>query len=257
MIPSALKSFDISNKVAVVTGGRSGLGKGIALGLLSAGANVAVISRSEYPDELLNEASRISDRKILYIPADLAKRTQRIGLIRQVIDHFGKIDILINNAGVQTKSPISEYKSRHWNNDIELLLTAVFDLSKQALNPMRMNGGGKIVNIASISSFQGARNISGYAAAKHGLLGLTKCLAIEFAPHNIQVNSVAPGQFNTGLFLKNTLNESQINDITSRIPEKRLGEIQDLIGAIHFLCSDASNYITGISLPVDGGWLSR
>lgn len=250
-------TFDISGKVALITGGRSGIGKSITLGLIEAGVKVAVIAKSNDCEDLKTEISKISNEKILYISADLKHGNQRKGLIRRVVDHYGSIDILINNAGTQTVSPISKYRISDWRDDLELLLTSVFDLSKQAAQIMAKNGAGKIINIASISSHQGARNICGYVTAKHGLLGLTKCFAIELAPDNIQVNAIAPGQFNAGIFKRAQPDQLQINNITSRIPMHRLGEPDEIIGSIIFLASNAGNYITGTTIPVDGGWLAR
>lgn len=251
------KMFDISGRVALITGGRSGIGKSITLGLIEAGAKLAIIAKSEDCHELQKEISKTSSEKIYYISADLKKQNQREGLIEKVVEHYGRIDILINNAGIQTTSPILDYDIGAWQEDIELLLTSVFDLSKQAALEMRKTGGGKIINIASISSHQGARNICGYVTAKHGLLGLTKCFAIELAPDNIQVNAIAPGQINTGIFKQSNLDDTQISNITSRIPMHRLGEPEEIVGAVILLASDAGSYITGTTVPIDGGWLAR
>lgn len=253
----ALKKFDISGRVALVTGGRSGIGKSITLSLIEAGAKVAVIAKNNDYSKLQNEISKKYNGEILYISADLAVESQRKGLIKQVVDHFGRIDILINNAGTQNITPILDYQISNWQADMELLLTAVFDLSKQAALEMTKTGGGRIINIASISSYQGARNICGYVTAKHGLLGLTKCFAIELAPNNILVNAIAPGQINAGIFKNKNHTPGQIDQITSRIPTHRLGEADEITGAILFLASDAGNYITGVTIPVDGGWLAR
>lgn len=253
----ALKKFDISGRVALVTGGRSGIGKSITLSLIEAGAKVAVIAKSNEYSKLQNEISRKHNAEILYISANLAVESQRKGLIKKVVDHFGRIDILINNAGMQNIAPILDYKISNWQADMELLLTAVFDLSKQAALEMTKTGGGRIINIASISSYQGARNICGYVTAKHGLLGLTKCFAIELAPNNILVNAIAPGQINAGIFKNTNHTPDQIDQITSRIPIHRLGEADEINGAILFLASDAGNYITGVTIPIDGGWLAR
>lgn len=249
--------FDISGRVALITGGRSGIGKSITLGLIEAGVKVAIIAKSNDCNDLQNELSKKFNENILYIPADLKIPNQREGLVKQVVDHYGKIDILINNAGTQTISPILDYSISSWQDDMELLLTSVFDLSKQAAQEMSKTGGGKIINIASISSHQGARNICGYVTAKHGLLGLTKCFAIELAPANIQVNAIAPGQINAGIFKRTNQDNEILSSITSRIPMHRLGEPDEIVGTVIFLASDAGSYITGITVPIDGGWLAR
>lgn len=248
--------FDISEQVFIVTGGSRGLGKAITVGLIESGARVAVIAKSHGCDDLKNQLPKQTIDNLFYIPADLTITSQRNGLIEKVINHWGRLDVLVNNAGNQTSSPIVDYDLEIWKEDLELLLTAPFDLSKQAATAMRKTGGGKIINIASISSYQGARNICGYVTAKHGLIGLTKTFAIEMAPYNIQVNAIAPGQLNTGIF-KNANDDISIENITSRVPMHRLGEPKELLGAIIFLASNAGSYITGITIPIDGGWLAR
>jgi 2-dehydro-3-deoxy-D-gluconate 5-dehydrogenase len=248
--------FDISGRVALVTGGRRGLGKAMTLGLLEAGAKVVVVARSSDDGGLQSEASKLGG-ELIYIQADLSKRQERANLVERVVGHFGQIDILVNNAGLQHRSPVLEYADTIWDADIELLLTAVLDLSQQAGRVMVKQGGGKIVQIASISSFQGARNIIGYASAKHALVGLTKCLANELASQNVNVNAIAPGLFETDMAENVMQDTARANELRGRIPAGRFGQPFDMVGPLLFLASDASRHVHGHVLLVDGGWMGR
>jgi len=248
--------FDVTGKVSLVTGGRRGLGKAMALGLVEAGAKVVVIAKSPDAGNLHEEAGKLGG-EITYIQADLAKRDERIGLVEQVVAQFGRLDILVNNAGLQRHSPVLEYAADDWDADLELLLTAVLDLSQQAGRVMVKQGGGKIIQIASISSFQGARNIIGYASAKHALVGLTKCLANELASKNVNVNAIAPGLFETDMASNVMSDPTKANELRGRIPAGRFGQPADMIGPLLFLASDASRHVHGHVILVDGGWMGR
>ena len=246
----------LNDKTAIVTGGRRGLGKAMALGLADAGANVAVIARSDDPGDIEDQIKKMG-RKFLYIQADLSIRKERDGIIDRVYEHFGQLDILINNAGIQQRNPLLEYNNNQLDLDISILLTAVFELSRQAAEIMIKQGGGKIINMASISSFQGARQIIGYATAKHGIIGLTKCLANELAPHNINVNAIAPGLFETEMAGHVFKNKEQAEIIKSRIPAANFGQLEDIVGPMLFLASNMSKHVHGHALLVDGGWMGR
>lgn len=248
--------FDVTGKVSLVTGGRRGLGKAMALGLAEAGAKVAVIAKSPEAGTVKYEAEKLG-KEIVYMQADLTEREERAGLIEKVVDQFGRLDILVNNAGLQRRSPALEYTSSDWDADLELLLTAVLDLSQQAARVMIQQGGGKIIQIASISSFQGARNIIGYASAKHALVGLTKCLANELASQNINVNAIAPGLFKTEMASHVMTDPIRTRELQGRIPSGRFGQPEDMIGPLLFLASDASKHVHGHILLVDGGWMGR
>ncbi|MBN1555318.1 MAG: SDR family oxidoreductase [Phycisphaerae bacterium] len=248
--------FDLSGKVALITGGRRGLGLAMSVGLARAGANVAVVAAGEDPGEL---ASRIAatDAELLYIQADLADRRQRSGLVEKVIERFGRLDILVNGAGIQHRQPAMEFDLGKWDEILSLMLTGVFELSQQAARVMEKQGGGKIIHIASLASFQGGWTTPAYTAAKHGVAGLTKAMANEWAAKNIHVNAIAPGYFDTDMCraLKNDpVREPQIRN---RIPAGRWGKPEDLLGPLLFLASDASNYVDGHVLVVDGGWMGR
>jgi len=248
--------FDVTGQVALITGGRRGLGKAMALGLAEAGAKIAVVASSDNADELAAEL-RALGAPFLYLQADLTERDQRKGLIDQVLAHFGRIDILVNNAGLQKRSPAVDYPFSVWDIDLELMLTAVLDLSQQAARPMTIQGSGKIIHLASISSFQGARQIVGYATAKHGLVGLTKCLANEWAAQGINVNAIAPGIFETEMAGHVIADPAKSTELRGRIPAGRFGSPKDIVGPLLFLASEASKHVHGHVLLVDGGWMGR
>jgi 2-deoxy-D-gluconate 3-dehydrogenase len=248
--------FDVRGKVALVTGGRRGLGKAMAIGLAKAGARLAVIAKSADAGDLQQEMDRIG-ADFFYDSVDLSQASQRHGLINRVVARCGRLDILVNNAAIQFRAPLLEYPIEQWNLDLEILLSAVFDLSQQAARVMVAQGGGKIIHIASVSSFQGARNIVGYATGKHGLVGLTKCLANELAASNINVNAIAPGLFETDMVSYVMNDPVRAAEQRGRIPSGRFGKPDDLIGPLLFLASDASRHVHGHVLLVDGGWMGR
>jgi Dehydrogenases with different specificities (related to short-chain alcohol dehydrogenases) len=247
--------FSVQGKTAIITGGRTGIGRYLTIGLVERGAKVVVIARNSNAEELKAEVNTSCGANIEYISADLSNPEARKGLICRILDKCNKIDILINNAGDQERKSFLTYSHGQWEYDIQLLLTSVFDLSQQVVPIMSEQiDGGKIINIGSISSFQGARNIVGYVTAKHGLIGLTKSMAIELAEYNINVNCIAPGFIDTNLSHKF---ECDKETIESRIPKHKIGKPEDILGTVLYLCSDASKYVTGITIPVDGGWLAR
>jgi len=248
--------FDVAGRVALITGGRRGLGKAMALGLARAGASVAVVASSEHAEELAEEFRQLN-APLLYIQTNLLDRKQRAGLVERVIAHFGRLDILVNNAGLQHKAPAETYPPQMWDADFELMLTAILDLSQQAATPMIAQGSGKIIHLASISSFQGARQIIGYATAKHGLIGMTKCMANEWAASGINVNAIAPGIFATDMAAGVLADPVRSAEIRGRVPSGRFGAPEDIVGPLLFLASDASRHVHGHTLLVDGGWMGR
>lgn len=250
------KWLDFTDKVIAVTGGRRGIGRALALAFAEAGAKIAVAGKSPEAAEL---ESVFQKRKhdFLYIPCDLSIRDQRMNFIPKVIERYGTIDVLINNAGVQKNSSVLNYTPAQWDSEISLMLTAPFELSQQAGRIMCEKKSGKIINIASISSFQGARNIIGYSTAKHGIVGLTKCLANEFAPYQVNVNAIAPGLVKTDLAASVFNNPERAEVIRSRIPDGRFAEPEDMVGPAMFLASPMSSHIHGHVLLVDGGWMGR
>lgn len=233
--------------VVVITGGRKGIGRAFAESLIKKQHTVVVVAKSNDSNNLACD----------YIPCDLAVATNRSNLIDKIVEKHGRIDVLINNAGNQNHGEAATYPAAVWNNDIELMLTAPFELCQQAFPHMKKQGRGRIINMASIVSFQGARNIIGYVTVKHGLVGMTKCLSNEWARHGITVNCIAPGVIDTDMIGHLHNDPQRLKDMTGRIPIERLGKPEDVVGAMMFLCSDDASYITGQTLFVDGGWMAR
>jgi 2-deoxy-D-gluconate 3-dehydrogenase len=253
----SLAAFQLNGKNALVTGSHKGLGAAIAVALAKAGANVGCHGRDPNPGASCEEVLAVG-RKTFYFSGDLADSKICSELIVRTIAEFGAIDILVNNAGMIRRSPAAEYPAEFWNELIAVNLTAVFHLSQLAGRQMLGRGtGGKILNIASLLSFQGGILVPAYAAAKGGVAQLTKALANEWASKGINVNAIAPGYMATDntAALRNDPDRSR--QILERIPAARWGTPQDIAGAAVFLCSSASDYVHGHVLAVDGGWLSR
>ncbi|MFC7688095.1 glucose 1-dehydrogenase [Ureibacillus sp. GCM10028918] len=247
--------FDLTGKNAVVTGGSRGLGKEIALGLAEAGANVAIISRAECP-EVVNELEKFGG-KAVSIAFDIGDIEKHKELLYIIEEKFGKIDIFVNNAGVQKRHPAVEFPQEDWNYVMNVNANAVFSLCQVFGKPMLERGSGKIINVASLLSFQGGLTVPAYAASKGAVMQFTKSLANEWASQGVNVNCVAPG------YMATDMNEALINDevrsrqIMDRIPAGRWGTGEDMQGAVIFLASSASDYIHGFTIAVDGGWLGR
>jgi 2-deoxy-D-gluconate 3-dehydrogenase len=244
--------FDLTGRRALVTGGGGGIGRGLARALVEAGASVAVLGRSVSADEAAAELGGIAVR------ADLADREDLRRGFAEAVARLGGIDILVSSHGIGRAADAVDHDLADWDEVIEVNLTATFELCRLAGRIMLEQGSGKIVNIASVLSFQGGLRVSSYAASKGGVSQLTMALANEWAPHGVNVNAIAPG------YVKTALNEriwrddpERTEQITVRIPAGRWGEPADIGGAVVFLSSAASDYVHGITLPVDGGWLSR
>lgn len=248
--------FQLNNRVAVVTGGRRGLGQAIAYALAQAGADIACVSRSGNATET-EQLVRNEGRKFLDIQADLSKPEERTGLIAKICEEMGGIDILVNNAGNSHRFPPEEYPLNKWNQLLEIHLHASFDLSQQAAPFMMKKGRGKIINLGSVMSFEGGHDIPAYAAAKHGIAGLTKSLANSWSSKGINVNCIAPGYFNTDMPGPLKHDAERYQQILDRIPCGRWGEPDELGGLAVFLASNASNYMHGSIVSIDGGWLAR
>lgn len=247
--------FDLSGKVAVITGGTRGLGKDMAVGLASAGADVVIIGR-QVPEAVVEEVKQ-EGGKVLGIDFDLRNFDKYDELIEQITSEMGHIDILVNNAGVQKRHPSAEFPKEDWDFVMDINANAVFFMCQKVGKLMLEKGYGKIVNIASLISFQGGINISAYAASKGAVMQFTKTLSNEWAQHGINVNCIAPG------YMATEMNTALINDgsrnqqILDRIPAGRWGSPEDMKGAVIFLASAASDYINGFTIAVDGGWLGR
>lgn len=251
-----LDAFKLEGKVALVTGASTGLGAAIAIALAEVGADVACHGNTHAPDASC-EAVIKAGRQAFALTGDLGDRETPRKLIDETIDHFGQLDILVNNAGTIRRAPATEYSEEDWATVIEVNLSSVFRLAQLAGRHMIARGGGKILNIASLLSFQGGITVPAYAASKGGVAQLTKALANEWAAKNINVNAIAPGYMRTDNTRALQQDETRNRQILERIPAGRWGEPGDLGGAAVFLCSAASDYINGHVLVVDGGWMGR
>ena len=250
--------FDLKGRVALVTGGAQGIGAAMALGLAEAGADVAVLDLRP-PDDTAEQIRGLG-RGGLAITRDIAGATPASAseIIRACVDHFGQLDILVNNAGIIRRAPALEFSAEDWNAVLDINLNSVFFLAQAAARHFTASGqSGKIVNIASLLSFQGGVLAPSYAAAKSAVAGLTRALANEWAAKGINVNAIAPGYFATDVTAGIRADAEREAAILSRIPANRWGEPEDLKGAVIFLASDAARYVHGTILTVDGGWMAR
>ena len=245
--------LNFKGKTAVITGGRRGLGKAMALALAERGAQVAIISHSSEADGLLGEMKELGGEGF-YIQADLGKREERVGLIAKLVERFGRVDILVNNAGMQFSESIETCTQEQWDLSRSVLLDAVFDLSRQAVPFMKKQGGGKIINISSICAFrEGGGNFS-YGVMKGALVSMTRCMANSLAAHRINVNCIAPGIVRTDLTAACFDNPEIKARQTGKYPAQRLGEPDEIAGAMLFLASELSSFVHGQTLLVDGGF---
>jgi 2-deoxy-D-gluconate 3-dehydrogenase len=249
--------FDLAGRVAVVTGGNGGIGRGIALGLAEAGASVAILGRNdEKNQQVLSELKAIGVPSIA-VKIDLTDRAAMEPALSRVTSELGAVSILVNNAGnVSLSGGILHEKPEDWDNVIETQLNAVFLLSKLAAQSMMSHQGGKIINIGSMYSFFGSGLIPSYSAAKGAIIQLTKSMAIELAPYNIQVNAIAPGWIETDMTAP--VKTMPLNDeILSRTPAGRWGKSEEIAGTAVYLASRASDFVTGATIRVDGGYSIR
>jgi 2-deoxy-D-gluconate 3-dehydrogenase len=251
-----LDAFRLDGKAALVTGASAGLGAAIALALAEAGADVACHGNSRSPETTCEAVAR-AGRRARAVVGDLSDKEVPRRLVEETLNEFGHLDILINNAGIIRRSPSVDYSEEDWTAVIEVNLNAVFRLSQLAGRHMVERGSGKIVNIASLLSFQGGLTVPAYAASKGGVAQLTKALANEWASKGVNVNAIAPGYMRTDNTAALQKDETRNRQILERIPAARWGEAQDLAGAAVFLAAPASDYINGHVLVVDGGWMGR
>ncbi len=248
--------FSLEGKVALVTGANTGIGQGIAIALAAAGADIAAAGRSE-PTET-QKAVEALGRKFLSIKADFGSTEPVQRVVDETVAAFGKVGILVNNAGIIRRADSIEFSEADWDAVMDTNLKVVFFLTQAfAKQALAQGSGAKVINIASLLSFQGGIRVPSYTAAKSGLAGLTKILANEWATKGINVNAIAPGYFDTNNTEALRADQDRNAAILARIPAARWGRPEDIGGAAVFLASSAADYVQGITLPVDGGWLAR
>jgi 2-deoxy-D-gluconate 3-dehydrogenase len=247
--------FSLEGKTAIVTGASRGLGRGIAKALNGAGANVVLSGRTANDLEETKKELPVSE-KALVIPGDVNDRAYMTYAFDKASEKFGRVDILVNNAGIIRRSPAETYFEKDWDDVIATNLKSAFLWSQESGKRMIASGGGKIINIASVTSFSGSVNVVAYASSKGGMSQMTKALANEWAKHHVNVNAIAPGFFITDATSALRANPERSTHVFSRIPAGRWGMPDDLAGAVIFLASKASDYVHGHILSVDGGWNS-
>jgi 2-deoxy-D-gluconate 3-dehydrogenase len=249
-------SFRLDGLAALVTGAASGIGRAVALALAEAGADVACHGNSRPAEPTANDITA-SGRRAVALRGDLRERTTPTALVDGVMQAFGRIDVLVNNAGMIRRAPALEFSDDDWNDVIAVNLSATFRLCQHAGRHMLAAGRGKIVNVASLLSFQGGISVPAYAASKGGVAQLTKALANEWAARGVNVNAIAPGYIRTENTAALQADPTRNRQIVERIPAGRWGDPEDIAGAAVFLCSAASDYLHGHVLVVDGGWMGR
>jgi 2-deoxy-D-gluconate 3-dehydrogenase len=251
-----LDKFRLDGKVALVTGAAKGLGQAMATGLAEAGADICAIDRNDSTETC--EIVQKLGKKCLVLTTDLADRIAIADIVPGVLDHFGHLDILVNNAGIIRRAPFTEFSEKDWDEVIDINLSAIFFLSQSVARVFIKQGkGGKMINVASMLSFQGGILVPSYTAAKSGVMGLTRLMANELASHNINVNAIAPGYMATENTAALRADPARNKAILERIPAGRWGQPDDLQGIVVFLASEASAYMNGYTVAMDGGWLAR
>lgn len=252
----SLDLFSLKDKVAIVTGGSKGLGQAFVIALAKAGAKVLVATHNkdwEETEGLLKEMNATYH----FYQADLADKEKIDGLIEECVSHFGSLDILVNNAGTIIRESLLDYKDDDYEKVVSINQHAVYYLSQRAAKHMVKQKSGKIINIASMLSFQGGKFVPSYTASKHAVVGLTRAFANELAEDGINVNAIAPGYVKTNNTLQIREDENRNQEILKRIPAGKWANPADLMGAVVYLASPASDYVNGQVLAVDGGWLAR
>ena len=251
-----LEKMNLKGKAGIVTGVSRGLGKGIATGLAQAGADLAITSRDLEKIERVAEEIKRWGGEVLPLQVNVTKKEDIDRMVKKTLERFGKIDFLFNNAGRITRVPSEDFSERDWDEEINVNLKGTFLCCQAVGRVMIKQKRGKIINISSIASFIGGKNIPAYVASKGGVSQLTKSLASDWAKYNIRVNAIGPGYFMTDLTEALRRDPQRFSAINARIPLGRWGEPEDLAGIAVFLASDASDYITGQTIFVDGGWLA-
>ena len=250
-----LDKFKLDGKKAVVTGGTKGLGKAIALALAQAGADIALVSRGDNPE--LRDEIKALGRLSWHHGADLSDRAQTRKIIPSLAEQMGGLDVLVNCAGIITRMPNEEFPESAWDANLEVNLHAAMLMNQAAAKLMIEKGHGKIINVASILSFQGGFNVPAYAASKHALVGLTRSCCNAWADKGVNVNAIAPGFFATDFTQALQDDPERSAALMGRVPAKRWGNAEDIGGAAVYLASAASDFVHGATLTVDGGWLAN
>jgi len=251
-----LDDFKLTGKVAIVTGSRTGLGQGMAFGLAEAGADIVGVDLNNLGETRKGVEER--GRKFLGIEADLSNIKVIESIMNQTVKEFRHMDILVNNAGIIRRADAIDFSEKDWDDVINVNLKTVFFFSQAAAKQfLKQKTGGKIISVASLLSFQGGIRVPSYTASKSGVMGITRLMANEWAQHNINVNAIAPGYMATDNTAPLRKDPKRSEEILARIPAGRWGLPDDLKGIAVFLASEASHYINGYTIAVDGGWLAR
>jgi len=255
---SVLDLFRLDGRVALVTGGNRGIGRAIAQALGEAGASVAVTSRDgSRAEKAAAEIAETTEQQCFGLALDVRDGKSVEAAIGQVISQLGGLDILVNNAGINIRESITDLKDESWENIIETNLAGAMRCSRIAARHMKEKGWGRIINIASILSFVGIPQRAAYASSKAGLVGMTRAMALDLAPHGVTVNALCPGVFKTEINRPILNDPDYLREFLKQIPVGKMGEPTQLMGAAVFLASEASSYVTGAALMVDGGWTVR
>ncbi|MBZ4653412.1 MAG: hypothetical protein JG781_751 [Peptococcaceae bacterium] len=250
-------NFDLSGKVAIVTGATKGIGYGLAMVLARYGASIVVVSRNQADCQRTAGEIKGLGREALPVSTDVTSLDQIQNMVEKTINHFGRVDILVNNAGTALTKKAEDITEEDWDRVLNVDLKGVFFCAQAVGKEMIKQKRGKIINVASILGLVGDRQVLPYCAAKGGVIQLTKALALEWARYNIQVNALCPGYVMTAINEKELSQEKIHNYIVGKIPMRRIGEVPDMMGAVVFLASEASNYMTGQTLVIDGGWTAE
>lgn len=252
-----MKLFSLDNKVAVITGGNRGLGRSMALALADAGADIVIVGRNEEKNNEVVEEIREKGRKAVSFPTDLRDISAINNMVEEVIQEFGRLDVLVNNAGVSHTQFALDISESDWDKVMDLNVKSLFFCCQAAGRVMKRQGNGKIINLASVAGAVGDLGIATYTASKAAVINLTRSLALEWVRYGIQVNAIGPAYIETDMNSEALSNPKVLNKIVKKTPMKRLGEPDELAGAVILLASDASSYITGQTIFVDGGWLAQ
>jgi 2-deoxy-D-gluconate 3-dehydrogenase len=249
-----IESFRLDGRVAVVTGAGKGIGEGIAIGLAEAGADVALVARTRADLERVAEAIRAIGRRALVVPCDVADVAAIPAAVRQVVDAYGQIDILVNCAGIQRRMTVLDATVEGWEQVINTNLRSAYFMTQAVGKVMVEQRRGKIISIASMTTYRGFHMVSPYGISKAGIANFTKYLAVEWAPYNIQANAVAPGWITTPMTAQ--MGEDRVRWVCDHVPQGKFGTPRDVAGLAVFLAGPAANYITGQTIPIDGGFLA-